>query len=421
MTASYGYVIDTGTVTYDTSTLLADVEAEWIAALGANLDTDGSTPQGTLIAAEVLARTKTMKNNADLANVFNPALSYGVFLDAICALLGITRGTNRSTVGTGVVMALNVGTTVTAGSRVQTSNGDIFTLVADVPANSDGSNTTGDFQSSAYGSIPLPLGALEILDGTTGWGSATVTSGTTVVEGTTAINDGPLKNKRLQQLAIQGTGSSAAIQARVLDVDNVTSVNVIENNTGVAGVVNGVTFTLPSAMWVCVAGTPDMDEVAAAAYAAHQGGCPWDFGASGMGTPVGSPNGVAVVDPSTGFSYYVKLTTPIALDCYVNITVRQNGSTATPDVAIQNALISYANGQEDGELGLVVGASVSAFEMAGAVARQLPGMYIRSCSVACVPHGSPAPTYPSGYSQEVVLLPYQQATLLISQITVNLE
>lgn len=419
MTASYNYIIDTGTVTYDTSTLLSDVQGEWMVALGANLDTDGSTPQGTLIAAEVLARTKTMKNNADLANVFNPDLSYGVFLDAVCWLLGITRGSNRSTVGTGVQMNINANVTVLAGSRVQTSNGDIFTLIADVPALPGGGVTTGNFQSQAYGPIPLPLGALTILDGTTGWGSATVVSGTTVVLGISQLNDGPLKNKRIQQLAIQGTGSSAAIQAAVLAVDNVTSCAVVENNTGSPGVVNGITFTLGSAMWVCVAGTPNQAELAAAMYGAHQGGCPWDYGATGMGTPVNSPNGTPTVDPVTGFAYNTKNTTPIALDCYVNITVHQNGSVSDPNTAVKNALIAYTTGQEDGEVGLVIGASVSAFEMGGAIARQLPGMYVKNCAVACVPHGNAAPSYPSAYSSEVVLAPYQQATLLLSQITVQ--
>jgi hypothetical protein len=415
MTASYNYITDTGTVVADTQSLLQDVQAEWQLALGANLDLDASTPQGTLIAAETIARSSVMKNNADLANTINPNLSYGTFLDAICALLGIGRGKNTSTIGTGVTLSGNNLTTIQAGSRVQTSNGDIFFIQASVTI--AGGTASAILQSQAYGNIPLPLGALTIIDGTIGWGDATVTSGTTVVPGTISLTDPKLKTKRNQQLALQGVGSSAAILAAIYDVPNVTSANVVENNTGSPGVINGVTFSLGSAMWVCVAGGASNAQIAQALYGAHNGGCPWDYGTS-SGVPVNSPNGVSTTDPSNGLTYNVKWTTPVMYDCYVHITVHQNNSVSSPAPSVQNAIISYTSGQEDGEPGLVVGADVSAFEMGGAVSRQLPGMYVKDCSVACVLAGSPAPTYPGGYSSEVVMAPFQQAVLQIGNITV---
>src|ERR1700686_1159922 len=127
MTAVYNYVTDTGTIVDDSSSLLSDVQGEYATALGATINPAANTPQGTLIAGEAIARTNVMKNNADLANVFNPDLSYGVYLDGISALLGVTRGKNAYTTGVGV--PLTGGTTpatVNAGSRVQTAAGDIF-------------------------------------------------------------------------------------------------------------------------------------------------------------------------------------------------------------------------------------------------------------------------------------------------------
>ncbi len=112
MTAQYTYLMDTGTVSIDTSDLLADVENEWLAAFGATLDLDSSTPQGTMIAAETVARASVMKNNADVANTINPNLSYGVFLDAICALLGVDRGINQSTVAHSVQITGNPSTII---------------------------------------------------------------------------------------------------------------------------------------------------------------------------------------------------------------------------------------------------------------------------------------------------------------------
>lgn len=423
MTASYSYMTDTGTIVQDTQTLLTDVQGEWTTALGPTLNTAASSPQGTLIANEAIARTSVMKNNADVANTLNPNLSYGTFLDAICALMAVTRGSNQSTVGTGLPITGDPQTVIQAGSRVQTPAGAVFTIQSTVTIPSGGT-TTASVISAAYGNIALPVGPLTILDGTIGWGSIAVSSGSVVVQGTTSMTDAQLKNVRNQRLANQGVGSSAAIMAAAMGVANVTSVQVIENNTGATGVVNGVTFTLPSAMWVCVAGNADSNQLAQALYNAHNGGCPWDQGTS-SGVPalgeggVPAPNGVLATDPATGVQYYVKWTTPVLYDCYVNITVSQANSVSSPGPAVQAAIMNYAGGLEQGEPGLTVGANVSAFEMAGAVARQLPGMYVKTCSIAVVPKGSAAPSYPSAYSTEFVMSRFGQAVLQINNITVQ--
>jgi hypothetical protein len=419
MSASYTYLLDTGTISIDTTDLLTDVETEWLNAFGATLNTDASTPQGTMIASETTARTSVMKNNAELANMQNPNLAYATFLDATCALLGIERGDNQSTVAQGVTITGNAETNWAAGSRVATTNGDVFQLLNAITIPTGGS-TSATFQSQAYGSIPFPIGNLEIIDGEIGIGSVSCTSSTTVTPGATQLTDPQLKNQRNQQLAVQGTASAAAVYANLLNVPNVTSCQVVENNTGSAGSVNGITFTKGSALWVCVAGTPSPAAVAAAMYAAHNSGCPWDFGGSGMGTPVQSPNGVLTQDPITGASYYVLYTTPIMFDVYVNISVHQTPEQSPGGPNIQSAILSYASGQEQGEPGLVAGASVNAFEMGGTVVRQYPGLYVKSCQVACVPAGNPAPSFPSAYVYEFVMQRYQQGNLQIGNITVNL-
>lgn len=420
MAASYQFIIETGTVVADTSSLLADVQAEYQTALGAAIDTNSATPQGTLMAGETIARASVMKNNSDLANVINPDQSYGVFLDAICAFNGIRRGQNNATDASGVQLVgdgLNT-VVVSAGSRVQTAAGDLFVLQADVTI-TNGKTATGEFLSVAYGNIPFPVGSLTIVDGTIGWGAANCLATTIVTPGTVQLTDPQLKIARNQRLAIQGVGGSGAIAAAVSQVPNVTSVNVIENNTGqFANAVNGITFTLPNAMWFCVAGSASDQQIADAAYAAHQGGCPWDYGAAGQGTPVQSPNGVQVTDPVTGLKYYVKFTRAIKKDTYVRISVRQNSSVSSPVPSVQSAIVNYATGQEQGEPGLIAGASVSAYEMAGAVARQLPGMYIKKCSVAVVPAGSAAPG-DSAFTDEVVLNPWEQGVIQTNNIAVT--
>jgi len=419
----YNYIIDSGTIVADTSQIISDVQGEFKQALGQNINPDAATPQGALITGETLARTGVMKNNAEVANQINPNLARGTFLDAVCALLGIERGQNQSTAATGIRITGVSATVINAGSRVQTSNGDIFLLADQVTIPVGGIVNNAILVSQDFGPIALPVGQLTILDGTIGWGTCEVVAvQSLIVLGSTSMLDQRLRNFRNQRLATQGVGSSAAIQAAVLGVANVTSCQVIENNTGIAGNVNGVAFNLTNAMWVCVAGTPNADDVAMALYQAHQGGCPWDYGqtvgAVVPGHPVESPNGHLVTDPVSLQPYRVKWTTPIEYDGYVHIEVHQINTVADPEAAVRNAILNYATGQLDGESGLIVGASFSAFEMAGAVARQIPGMYVKKCLVAYVPQGNPAPIYPTGFDYEFPMKPFEQVALLSGDIQV---
>ena len=106
MTAEYNFVVDTGTISADTTDLKSDVEQEYKNALGQNINLASSTPQGTLVEVETVARTSVMKNNAEVANMLNPNLSKGTWLDSVCAFLGVTRSRSISTVADGVLLGV---------------------------------------------------------------------------------------------------------------------------------------------------------------------------------------------------------------------------------------------------------------------------------------------------------------------------
>lgn len=398
MTAEYVYSTETGAINVDTEDLLEDVRTEFRNALGRSLNVDANTPQGTLIAGEVIARNAVMRSNAEHGNLINPNLSYGKFLDAICAFTDVDRGENRSTIIDGVYLEGNADTVIAAESRVQTDTGQLFHLVTSVTIGPSGT-ASATFRSAEFGDIPVGQQTLSIIDGTVGWGAARVVPSSVVSAGSVARKDGNLKNARNKRLANQGIGSSAAIMASVLSVPNVLSANVIENNTGTTGDHYGITFNYTSAMWVCVAGDPVQEEVAAALYRAHHGGCPWDFGGENQGIPVNG--GIEVADPATGIRYLVKYTKAIDYDTYVMVTVKRGPSAANATLAVQNAIVAYANGEIDGEMGFEVGAPVSAFDIAGAVSKELPGLYIKSIKIACVLSGSEPPE-PEDYVYEFI-------------------
>lgn len=418
MPADYSYLTNTGVISVESQSLLEDVRKEWKDTLGQDLDVDAKTPQGTLITSESIARTSVMKNNADVANSLNPNMSDGTQLDAVCAFLGEERGQDKSTVVTGVVVT---GTTdpvtiIQSGLRLQTSAGDIFVTQGTAQILPNQTNTI-TIASQQAGPIPAATGQLKIIDGVIGWGSAEIAVSSSVNLGQVKLTDTQLRTRRNQRLFALGITACGAIKAKALGVKNVNSAQVIENLTGSAsGTDNGITFTIAGSNWVCVSGGTD-SEVAQALHDAHSTGTPWDYGASGMGTPVSPPNGVPVIDKYTNLPYRVKFTRPVMKDAYVTLTYQQGTSVAT-EAAIIQTIKDFADGKIDGEDGYIVGQSVSAFEVSGAVAKIYPGLYIKECKVAVVAAGSPAPA-PAAYVYEVVLKPFEQANLAIGSITVK--
>lgn len=130
--AEYLYIESTGVIVPDTSTLLTEVQDEYKLAFGNDLVTTPDTPQGVLINSEALARAVVVNNNVALANQINPNIAGGIFLDAICALLGISRtAPQHSTVVcnlTGVA-----GTVIPQGSQAQdTVYNELWESVTDV-------------------------------------------------------------------------------------------------------------------------------------------------------------------------------------------------------------------------------------------------------------------------------------------------
>lgn len=366
--ANYDYINDTGVIVPDTSELLETVQGEYKQALGQDLNLNQSTPQGRLIEAEVEARRRMLVNNAILANTINPEQSFGIFLDALCGLSGVTRIAGTASRVLATIQGVP-GTFIPANSRAQSSLGDMWYLENNITIPAVG-NTTAYFISGELGPYECPVGSLtKIIDATLGW--ETVTNNTPADPGVTPESDEALKERRKQNL-FRGTSLVESIQAKLNLVPNIRSSSVYENYTNAPITYQGINID-PHSIYVVADGGTDED-VAQAIFESKSDGC----GYTGNVT-------VNVIEPVYGIKYPVSFNRPTIVPIVANITVSvppQSGVSSEIVEAVKNAVIAYEQGQVEQVDGLKVGTDVSPFEIASAITIQIPDIFVSDVKIA---------------------------------------
>jgi len=362
--AAYEYVESTGAIIVDTSTTLAEVQTEYQDAFGADLDLTPSTPQGILITAETLSRDGIARNNAAIANQINPNYATGLFLDAICALSGLTRAeATRSTV-TATLTGTN-GTVIPAGTRAETAAQDRFELITETTIPVSGT-IDAIFQSVELGPIPCAIGALTtIVDSVLGWSSITNAAAATL--GTNQETDLSLWRRRNNTLALQGVATTEAIISRLYQVDGVQSLAFRENTADTTQVIDTISMD-PHSIYVCVNGGLDAD--VAQTILDNK-----SAGSAMVGTTTVS------TAAASGQLIDVKFDRPTVINVLCRLTVTLNGAAGDILDTIKQTVVDYASGNIDGEPGFVVGGSVSPYELAGAVS-SLSGVYVKLSEIA---------------------------------------
>lgn len=395
--ADYDFITATGVIVPDTADLLEQVREEFRTAFGADLDVSPETPQGVLITAETEARDAVARNNADLANQINPNLAGGLFLDAIWSLTGGARVPATPTLVYGVTLTGVAGTVVPAGARVSIGPaGEEFFLISG--AILTGGSASATFQAVNLGPIPVAIGVLNnILTPTLGW--ETVSNPTPGVTGQSTETDAAARRRRRQTLALQGVALPEAIVSGLYTVEGVRSLAFRENVTNAPITIEGVTLG-PHSIYACIDGGSDQD-VARMLLRKKSLGAAWN------GATV-----VNVVEPFSGQTYEVRFARPALVPIYARVTVVANGAPF-PDIPtlVKNAMVAYANGDQEEEEGFVVGGDVSAFELAGAVNRVAAPLYVRSLEI-----GTNGTTFSSA---EIPILISQKATLSAANIAVT--
>jgi hypothetical protein len=382
-TTPYQYITSTGVIVPDTSSILGDVQSEYQSVFGADLIVSPDTPQGVLITAETLARTEVVNNNAALGSQINPNIAGGTFLDALLALTGMQRTPATQTLVTNVTLTGVAGTVISAGTLAATAAGDQFASLATVTLGSGGTATV-NFASVAYGPIPCAGSALTVIvSNILGWetvtNNASGSPGSATTLGTSTQSDQAARALRQNTLAFNGLSLAAAITSALYNVPGVTSLTFQENVAASTQTINGISMTGHS-IYACVNGGSNL-AVAAALLENKSSGCAWNGGTT-----------VDVVEPASGQTYAVQFDRPTPIGILVQVTTT-NGNAAN----ITQAILDYANGLieitgtngvQSNLSGFVVGASVSPFEIAGAILSENPGYYLSNVQIALETGGS---------------------------------
>lgn len=364
----YDLIVSSGVIVPDTSELLEQVRAEWREALGEQMNVDPETPQGRLISAEVLARETVVKNNVKLANQINPNQAGGVFLDALWALTGGTRRQATRSIVRGVTLLGYPGTIIPAGSLISGGVGaeTAWESLATVVLSGAGSASV-DFQSTLYGPFKAAPGELTtVVSPVLGWEQ--VTNPAAALPGAAEETDLAARQRRRLTLALQGVALPEAIVSGLMDLDGVRSLVFRENVTNATVAEEGVSLG-PHSIYVCVDGGQDVD-VARVLLERKSLGAGWNGGQV-----------VPVTDPASGQEYDVRFDRPTPIWVYMRVTVRQTAGVTDVAGAVRAAILRYAEGEQEGEVGFAVGQDISSFEIAGAVAREMPSVYIQGVSL----------------------------------------
>ncbi|MDH2321422.1 baseplate J/gp47 family protein [Providencia alcalifaciens] len=357
--ADYQYLTSQGVIVPDTSTLRDDVESEYRSVFGQDLDVNPETPQGALITMEVENRDAIVRNNAELANQINPDLAGGIFLDAIWALMGGQRFDATHSFLSQVKFTGIGETIIPKGSQAATLNGDLFETTKTLIISKDGS-VTGDMRAIETGTVECGVGQLnKVASSVLGW--ETVHNPSNAVLGRDAESDLQSRRRRKQTLAKNTVSVGEAITSALYELEGVRSLAYRENYTDQPMMFDGITL-VPHSIYVCVEGG-DKEAIARSLLRTKT-----------LGAAFNGSEEVEVLETISGQIYPVKFDRAKEIVLFCRVTVKK--ATVDAQTIIPAAVESWANGDIDGEGGLVVGRDVSPFEISAGINAVEPRLFI---------------------------------------------
>ena len=371
MASAYTYNAQTGLIEPDTQDILAQVQAEYLGTFGADLNLAPNTPQGLLISAETLARSSVADNNAAIANQINPNRAGGIFLDALMSLTGASRSVGTPSIALCTIGGV-IGTSIPAGAQISDASGNLYQLESTTVIPLGGTISGVAFTSVLNGAIPGTAGTLTVIvSNILGW--ETVTNPDDAILGQATQSDNAAKQLRQVTLGAQGNGLAQATIAAVSLLAPGTSLWFQENPTSSPATINSVPMVANS-LYACVSSTATLLQIATAINNSKGGGCAYNNG-------LGIPQSQNVTNVFSGQVIPVLFDTPSIVTISMTITVHAFTAVQNIQNAVQQAVLDYAAGKVGKEPGFVVGASVSPFQIAGAINIEVPGLFVQSVQV----------------------------------------
>ena len=429
----YNYITGTGVIVPDTSVLLEKIQKRFTQLFGDNLDLTPSTPQGRLIELFNRSETFTLQACAAISNMLNLNTANGFVLDDLGALFLIERKPATKTKTT-VILSGVPNTIIPANTRIKSTDGYIFVNSEQVTIGSDGSVAVL-YSATETGAIPAQPNTLtNILDAVNGLESATNPAAPTL--GQEQESDNTFRNRIKVSLNLNAIAILQSIKAEIEQIPGVIGSYCYDNFEGSTVIIDGL--SVPPHSLLAVVDGGDEQKIAQAIYSKKTIGTGYPTktisGAKGVyiftqstnnylvwkksnvryytgktinvGTKIYSnpqlsnkydtvENSVnsmfevitkEVIDEAYGTAYNVSFARPQLTDVDINITVaRKSYSGDNLEQAVKNAIITFANGDNPEVDGIVIGGSLSPFEISAAVSSELPDIFITDVKVGA--HG----------------------------------
>lgn len=329
---------DTGIYADEVSVIRANVAQDWKNAFATDpelpeLDTNAETPAGQLIDGITALASEKDNEILFVSNQFNPKNAVGAWQDALAAIYFLRRKIALPTYVTCQASGA-YGTVIPYGAIVQDTNGYTYmnTQVATI-------NASG--QATLYVRC-TELGAVEAASGTVtriittvpGWDS--VTNAAAGVTGRAVESQAAFESRRVQSVAKNAHGSVASLFGAIADINDVTSLLILENTTNQDIVKSGVTIAGHS-VYISVYGG-DNNDIARAIYNKLDAGC----GTNGNTLVTYNPSSDEPDNqPDMSYSYYIERPTTVSMGIVVTVADEQ---TTTLTNAIKQAVVENFNG-----------------------------------------------------------------------------
>lgn len=315
-------VTGNGFVVKTEADIIADLNASFLAAFGAQFATDPSLPDGQVIGIYAGNLANAWLQAEAAYNAFSPTAAFDVGLDKVVELNNVERIIDEPTkVAMSFVGA--VGTVIPTGYIIKTDDGLEFSTIAQciLPGNVTARCTT-------LGAIKIDADVVHVLTTPLPVGLTSATNPEAGITGIVREDDPALRQRRSKSTISSGTSALDAIYEAV-EALRLPYINILENDT--AATVDGIPPF--SFLTVVEGGTPE--EVSRVIFDNK----PMNIKSYGtIITPVldrkGRPHNIGISRPVTVF-----------VDVIVHV-IKLPGASVTADLQMQEGLVDFINGTQ---------------------------------------------------------------------------